>query len=358
MKNIITFLACTIILFSCKKDKPETILTIPSSANAIISFSIPGQLSAVISPGAHTVVVTMPFGIKLDSLVAATYTISPSATINIGSTPQVSGATLNNFINTITYTITAENGTAIQDWTIITNYETYTYLYEDFPIANETFYMGIDSTNLQGYSLGTTGKGNIWNFLNLGTETTDTLDFLSPSSHTGGSNFPGSTVVIKDHSTSFDMFANVTSLKAEIMGMYGSVNNILLSVPTTNRLIYLKFPSEFGVSFTDDGALQKDTTITMPPIPIPVAVSLQVDINNESEIDANGIVNTPIGSFKCIREHNVQIRHTQVLVAGSPYLDQYDTTRTYNYFNKEKGYPVIIVEVDSWGNIKKIKHQK
>jgi hypothetical protein len=358
MKNILFFLIFTVAIFSCKKDKPEPAPTIPNSANALITFSIPGQLSSVISPGAHTVVITMPFGVKLDSLVAANFTIPSGATIKIGTIPQTSDVTLNNFISPITYTITAENGTAIQDWTITADYETYSYLLEDFPTTNESFYMQIDSTNLQGYSLGTPGKGKVWNFLGLGIEATDTLDFLSPSAHPAGSQFPNSNIVIKDHSSSFDMFATLSTTKSELIGMYGSVNGMLISIPTTNRLTNLIFPSEFGVNFTDDGALQKDTTVTIPPIPIPVAVSLQVDINTVSNIDANGIVNTPIGTFKCIREYNVQTRHTQVLVAGSPYINQYETTRTYNYFNKEKGYPVLIVEVDSIGNIKKIKHQK
>ncbi len=356
MKNILFFLIFTVAIFSCKKDKPEPAPTIPNSANALITFSIPGQLSSVISPGAHTVVITMPFDVKLDSLVAANFTIPSGATIKIGTIPQTSDVTLNNFISPITYTITAENGTAIQDWTITADYETYSYLLEDFPTTNESFYMEIDSTNLQGYSLETPGKGKIWSFLGLGIEATDTLDFLSPSAHPAGSQFPSASVVVKDHSSSFDMFASNSSTKSELIGMYGSVNGMLISVPTTNRLTTLKFPSEFGVNFIDDGALQKDTSITYSGFP--VTVSLQVDINTESNIDANGIVKTPIGIFKCVREHNVQIRHTQVLVAGASYLDQSDTTRTYNYYNKEKGYPVIIVEVDASENIKKIKHQK
>lgn len=358
MKKIFLLFTLTItIIVSCKKEKTEP-EDIPNSANAFISFSIPGQISSVISPGGHTVIITMPFGVKLDTLVAATFTFSENASVKIGTISQTSGVTLNNFNSPITYTITAENGTAIQDWIVTANYETYSFLSTDFPTGGKTYYMKIDSTDLSGYSLGSAGKGNVWNFTGLGADKIDTLDFLSPTGQPGSQNFPEANIEIKDHSQSFDMFGIVATNKVELIGMYGSINNIIISVPTTNRSTFMTFPSEYGVQFQDDGSLQKDTTAIIPPLPIPVTVTFKVDIHTESNIDANGIVNTPLGSFKCIREHNIQVRHTQVLVAGSPYIDQTDTIRTYNFFNKEKGYPVCIIEVDAADNITKIKHQK
>jgi hypothetical protein len=353
---LILFLAA--ILFSCKKEKDEeqSIPTIPSSANAFITFSLPGQISSIVSPGAHTIIITMPFGVKLDTLIAATFTFSDKASVKIGAVTQTSGVTLNNFISPITYTITAENGTQIQDWIVTANYETYSYLSTDFPTAGKTFYMNIDSTNLTGYSIGIAGEGNVWNFTGLGVDDVDTLDFLNPAGQPGSAAFPEANIDIRDHNQTFDLFGIVSTNKVELTGLYGTMSNITLSVPSTNRSLFLTFPSEFGTQFLDDGSFQKDTTITYSGFP--VTASLQEDIHTESEIDANGIVNTPIGSFKCIREHNLKILHTQVLVAGSPYFDQTDTTRTYNFYNKEKEYPVLSVEVDAAGNITKIKHQK
>jgi len=352
-KTLLLFALAAVIIFSCKKEKIEPV---PSSDNAFLTFSIPGQLSSVVNPGAHTVVITMPFGVKLDTLVAASFTFSPSAVVKINAIEQTSGVTLNNFVTSITYTITAENGTSVQNWIITANYETYSIIKEDFPLAGETFYMNIDSTNLGGYSLGVAVKGGIWNFTNLGIDNIDTIDFMDPSSYPGSANFPGSNVVIRNHSDQFDMFGTVATDIAEVIGMYGTTTGMLISAPMSNHSTYLKFPSEYGVNFQDDGILQKDTSIIYSGFPVPV--SFHVDINTESEIDANGLINTPIGSFKCVREHNVQIIHTQVLVAGAPYFNQIDTIRAYNYFNKEKGYPVLIVEVDAAGNILRIKHQE
>ncbi|MDZ4758147.1 MAG: M4 family metallopeptidase [Bacteroidota bacterium] len=56
------------------------------------------------------VAATIPSGVDMSSLVP-TFKISPLATAFISATEQVSGATTNNFNNTITYTIQAQDGT-------------------------------------------------------------------------------------------------------------------------------------------------------------------------------------------------------------------------------------------------------
>jgi hypothetical protein len=85
-------------------------------ANAITAYSLPGETgAAIINQTAHTIAVSVPYGTNLNSVVAS-FT-APGATVKVGSTPQVSGVTPNNFLSSVTYTVTAANG-ATQTYTV------------------------------------------------------------------------------------------------------------------------------------------------------------------------------------------------------------------------------------------------
>ncbi|MCK4696011.1 MAG: right-handed parallel beta-helix repeat-containing protein, partial [Candidatus Cloacimonetes bacterium] len=88
-----------------------------SSENDILTFSFPEQTgTANIDNVNHTVDIEVAYDTDVSALIA-TFTISNWATITIGSTPQESGITANDFTNPVTYTVTAENGTT-QDWMV------------------------------------------------------------------------------------------------------------------------------------------------------------------------------------------------------------------------------------------------
>jgi len=89
----------------------------PSEENDILSFSFPEQTaSAVINSTNKTVDIQVANGTILTNLVAS-FTLSAGATAYIGGTLQQSGVTVNDFTNPVTYTVTAEDGTA-QVWTV------------------------------------------------------------------------------------------------------------------------------------------------------------------------------------------------------------------------------------------------
>jgi len=97
---------------------------IPSSAKEITSYkfeaatnaALDSDVTGTVDSGAHTIALTVPYGTTLTTLVA-TFELSASASAKIGSTIQASGTTDNNFTNPITYTITAEDGSA-RDWVV------------------------------------------------------------------------------------------------------------------------------------------------------------------------------------------------------------------------------------------------
>lgn len=89
-----------------------------SSENAITAFgfaTLEGA-TATIDAENHTVNVTVPYGTDVTALVA-TFTASTGATVTVGEASQESGTTSNNFTNSVTYTVKAEDGST-QDFVI------------------------------------------------------------------------------------------------------------------------------------------------------------------------------------------------------------------------------------------------
>jgi len=82
-----------------------------SSAKQLLTFSFANITGATgtINETNYSVAVTVPFSTDLTNLIA-TFTVSTGATVNIGGTAQTSGVTANNFTNTVTYTVVAQNG--------------------------------------------------------------------------------------------------------------------------------------------------------------------------------------------------------------------------------------------------------
>ena len=83
-----------------------------SSAKAITAFSFQGLAPPVVGAvdeGAHTIALYVPLGTDVTQLVA-TYTTT-GASVAVGATPQVSGATANDFTSPVTYTVTAADAT-------------------------------------------------------------------------------------------------------------------------------------------------------------------------------------------------------------------------------------------------------
>ncbi len=120
---------------------------LPSTGNDILNFSFAEQTDeATINSTNHTVEIEVANGTNLANLVA-TFTLSENATAYIGTTQQTSGTIENDFSNSVTYIIEAENSDT-QDWTITVTEAT----------------VGINSISKNGFSIypnPTNGKINI-----------------------------------------------------------------------------------------------------------------------------------------------------------------------------------------------------
>jgi len=91
---------------------------IPVLGTAFNSFSFPANQqsgTAVINSTNHTINISVVQGTPLTALKAS-FTLSTGATATVGTTPQISGNTPNNFTSPVTYTVT--NAKVSQDWIV------------------------------------------------------------------------------------------------------------------------------------------------------------------------------------------------------------------------------------------------
>ena len=139
-KEILILLLILLILTLISGCAPS-VTPVLSGAKEITSYRFEATINPVLSSDVegtidsdnHTVSLTVPYDTPLTSLVA-TFTLSSGATAKIGTAPQVSGTTANDFTHSLTYTVTAEDGST-QDWVVTVT------------IANPVRYVATDGDN-------------------------------------------------------------------------------------------------------------------------------------------------------------------------------------------------------------------
>ena len=77
----------------------------------ILTFTIPNQVSSVITSNTGTVDVVMPFGTNLTSLI-------PTITLSVGATISPLSGVAQDFSSSVIYVVTASDGTTTKNWTV------------------------------------------------------------------------------------------------------------------------------------------------------------------------------------------------------------------------------------------------
>jgi uncharacterized protein (TIGR02145 family) len=95
-----------------------TVTIAPNTATDFTAFSFTEETAgAIIDDTAHTLDIEVAYGTDV-TVIVSSYTLSARATAEVETTAQVSGTTGNDFTNPVTYTVTAEDATTIQDWVV------------------------------------------------------------------------------------------------------------------------------------------------------------------------------------------------------------------------------------------------
>ena len=100
---------------SAAQDWTVTVSVAQNTANNIIAFDIPTQVSSTINDLDHSVIVTMPAGTNLNGLI-------PTITIPYGANITPASGVAQDFTNAVQYTVTSESNAA-QIWTVTVNVE-------------------------------------------------------------------------------------------------------------------------------------------------------------------------------------------------------------------------------------------
>ena len=94
-----------------------TVTVAKNTEKAITAFSFNGLTPIVTATiSGTTITATVPNATNIKSLVA-TFSSSAASTVKVGTTTQASGSTVNDFTNSLTYVVTAEDG-SIQNYTV------------------------------------------------------------------------------------------------------------------------------------------------------------------------------------------------------------------------------------------------
>lgn len=117
-----------------------------ASDKAITAFAITAPAATgVINEGAKTITVTVPYGTVVTALVA-TFTATGTS-VKVSGTEQTSGTTANDFTNTVTYTVAAEDGSTADYAVSVVNPGLDTLMYRDMVSVTGGTYTQTDGTN-------------------------------------------------------------------------------------------------------------------------------------------------------------------------------------------------------------------
>ena len=95
-------------------------VTVNSNVVSVSAFSfnsLTPNVTGIVDNTLRTISLSVPSGTNLTALVA-TFTLSAGTTAAIAGTPQVSGQTANNFTSAVTYVLTSQDGTAVQNYSV------------------------------------------------------------------------------------------------------------------------------------------------------------------------------------------------------------------------------------------------
>jgi uncharacterized delta-60 repeat protein len=120
MKKLYMLLAAVLLMVitGCSGGGGSDYTSALSSAKAITAFNFVSPVAAtgVITESTHTIAITVPYNTTSVTQLVATFTTTGTS-VTVGSTPQVSGTTPNDFTSPLVYTVTAADATT-QNYTV------------------------------------------------------------------------------------------------------------------------------------------------------------------------------------------------------------------------------------------------
>lgn len=173
MRSICTFLLLLTAFYctSCKKNGTNPPIQPPSGkshATDILSYSIEGMDAQVaVMQGDKQVTVRFPDSLSSGANIAASFKLSPGATLTVNGVTQVSGSSKNDYEGEFSYLVTAEDGVTKTYWRVNGTNTTYSlnwglgHIVKKLVSNNRDYEWYIDQANTGPYSSVNCGPSSV-----------------------------------------------------------------------------------------------------------------------------------------------------------------------------------------------------
>lgn len=218
------------------------------------------------------------------------------------------------------------------------------------PATGDQLDFAIDTVPL-GFTPSPAGPDQMWDFTALSEDFNYTESIIDPAGTPGAADFPNATGVI-DQGGGFFNYLETKDDGLYVLGIFGDFLGFgtPISVPLNPPQKNFALPSTYQTNYTDN--YKAVVTIESP---LPQADSIRVinDANAVSEIDAYGVLETPLGYYNVLRQKVTTTTEFSVAfqIFGIWFEQESNTTTetTYTFFNKEVKGRLLSYTVDSVG---------
>ncbi|MFN8393465.1 MAG: T9SS type A sorting domain-containing protein [Bacteroidia bacterium] len=210
----------------------------------------------------------------------------------------------------------------------------------------DIFYLGIQDTFAPGFSIGSPGANQTWDFSNLLVNGTDTIWYLDPINTTYGSNFPAANLAMKQASLGDgEAFLESTNNHLDILGVAGDLlgTGSPMVIPQNPPSRLAQFPFTYGNSFTNTTVI--DITADASGFGVPFVDSARYKNIQDRVIlaDGYGSLILPAGTFNAVlRTKDIIAQKDSIWIHSflgwSLYQDSSYTDSTFTWWNGSKGY--------------------
>ncbi|MDP4763772.1 MAG: T9SS type A sorting domain-containing protein [Salibacteraceae bacterium] len=241
---------------------------------------------------------------------------------------------------------------AIALFTAISSFAQITITQADFGTAGDSIVIGTDVAPPANLNVGGTGN-QTWDFTSLSVSNINTLKFENPANTASGNIFPNSDIATERQQDT--IFYDLNGNEFSIDGVTGDPFNlgVNLAVNFTPNVKQVEFPSTLNSSFTVTAYF--DTVMSCAALGLGGScdsVNIKRKVNITSNFDAYGTVETPGGTYTCLRQYLLE-QNTDTVWAKFPFigwqmfLDSASTVHNYRWYANAEQWPVLSAIADA-----------
>ncbi len=224
-----------------------------------------------------------------------------------------------------------------------------------FPSVGDSAYAINDSLAV-GINPGTaSASAQTWNFTSLQTHTFDTTIIINPSTTPSAASFPTANLAVIQGPGAFGYLTKTTA-KVDLIGFAGNFFGMPLDIHYVTPETVAKSGMTYNTNYATNGSFQVQVSGAMVGQPTFDSIRFTSSSDVTNVFDAFGTVNTPSGSYPCLRQKQTSINNqvVDVKISIGPLSfwqngisNTIDTSVSYMYVDDLSMAPVAQVDMDS-----------